>query len=162
MKTTLLGKGPKCRVCTHPDRAQIESMLARGGIAAIRPIMQDGFSRRALYRHRAKHMIAEGVPSARPILFPHEGSPLERIKWLQHEAVLTACLAEQRGDLNAKVKALLEISRLIWLELRSNKQANNDRPDAIEMYREHLKRMTQQAEEARSQREAASALTDKR
>jgi hypothetical protein len=64
--------------------------------------------------------------------------------------------------LNAKVKALHEISRLIWLELRSNKQANNDRPDAMEMYREHLKRMTQQAEEARSQREAASALTDKR
>lgn len=56
---TLSGKGSKCRVCTHPDRMQNESMLARGtGIAVIRPMMQDAFSRRALYRHRAKHMIA--------------------------------------------------------------------------------------------------------
>ena len=124
MQTTLLGKGSKCRVCTHPDRLQIESMLARGaGIAAIRPMMQDAFSRRALYRHRAKHMIAAQSPAARPIPFPHDGSPVERVKWLQREAEHTAAMAEQRGNLGAKVKAIHEISRLIWLEQRLNQQA---------------------------------------
>ena len=114
MQTTLLGKGSKCRVCTHPDRMQIESMLARGaGIAAIRPMMQDAFSRRALYRHRAKHMIAGDSRAARPVPFPHDGSPVERVKWLQREAEHTAAMAEQRGNLNAKVKAIHEISRLI-------------------------------------------------
>ena len=116
MRMTLSGKGSKYRVCNHPDRLQIESMLARGaGIASIRPIMQDAFSRRALYRHRARHMIAADSTAARPVPFPHDGSPVERIKWLQREAEHTAAMAEQRGNLGAKVKAIHEISRLIWL-----------------------------------------------
>lgn len=120
MQTTILGKGPKCRVCTHPERKQIESMLARGaGISAIKPIMGDAFSRRALYRHRAKHMTALGYAAARPVPFPCDGAPTERIRWLQREAEHTAALAEQRGELNTKLKALHEIARLIWLEQRS-------------------------------------------
>ncbi len=155
---TLAGKGSKCRVCTQPDRAQIESMLARGsGIAAIRPMMGDAFSWRALYRHRAKHMIAEGMPAGRPVPFPHDGSPVERIKWLQRKAELTAALAEQRGNLSVKMKALHEIERLIWLEVRLNQQASDDRID--DLYQEHLEWMGQQAqarfEEGRARREAA-------
>src|ERR1700730_645769 len=66
MQTTLSGKGTKCCVCTHPDRAQIESLLARGSaIAAIGPIIGATFSRRALYRHRAKHLIVSALPPAR-------------------------------------------------------------------------------------------------
>jgi hypothetical protein len=30
-------------------------------------------------------MIAEGMPAAKPLLFPHDGSLVERIKWLQRE-----------------------------------------------------------------------------
>jgi hypothetical protein len=158
MQTTLSGKGSKCRVCTHPDRAQIESMLARGsGTAAIRPMMGDAFSRRALYRHRARHMIAAESPAARPVPFPHDGSPVERIKWLQREAELTAALAEERVDLSAKIKALHEISRLIWLELRAKGQGENDYVTA--QYAEEPDRDAQQAiaryEEARARWEAA-------
>jgi hypothetical protein len=123
MQMTLAGKGPKCRVCTHPDRTQIEAMLARGsGVSAIQPMMGHVFSRRALYRHRANHMIAYGLPAARPIRFPKDDTPVDRIRWLQREAVLTAALAEQRGNLNVKMKAIHEIERLIWLELRAGKQ----------------------------------------
>jgi hypothetical protein len=137
MHMTLSGKGSKCRVCTHPDRMQIESMLARGsGIAAIRPIMGDAFSRRALYRHRAKHMIAADWPASRPVPFPHDGSPVERVKWLQREAEHTAALAERSGNLGAKVKAIHEISRLIWLEQRMNQQAHDDAADSP--YREDV------------------------
>jgi hypothetical protein len=158
MQITLTGKGSKCRVGTHPDRVQIESMLARGsGIAAMRPIMQDAFSRRAPYLHRAKHMIAADSPAARPVPFPHDGSPLERVKWLHREADHTDALAEQRGNLSAKMKALDEISRLIWLEQRLNQQAADDHVDDLD--REHLHRMDQEAvarfEEGRAQREAA-------
>jgi hypothetical protein len=45
MQTTLAGRGPKCRVCTHPERTQIESLLARGaGISAIEPLNFAQFS----------------------------------------------------------------------------------------------------------------------
>jgi hypothetical protein len=144
MQMTLSGKGSKCRVCTHPDRMQIESMLARGaGIAAIRPMMGDAFSRRALYRHRAKQMIAAQSPAARPIPFPHDGSRVEQIKWLQCEAELTAAMAEQRADLSAKIKALHELSRLVWLGLRSNEQATDDASDNLDG--KELDRMCQEA-----------------
>lgn len=82
-------------------------MLARGaGIAALEPLMQDAFSRRALYRHRAKHMIAVPLFAARPVAFPYSASPIKRAKWLQRELEHTAAIAEHRGDLNLKVKAL--------------------------------------------------------
>jgi hypothetical protein len=145
MHTTLAGRGPKCRVCTHPRRLEIESLLARGaGIAAIKPIMEGTFSRRALYRHRAKHMIAAGLPAARPIPFPYEGSPTERIKWLQREAEHTAALAEQQGNLSANIKALHEISRLIWLEQRLNDGAED--ASVWNSYQEHLGRINRQQE----------------
>lgn len=148
MQTTLAGKGPKCRVCTHPKRGDIESMLARGaGIAAIKPIMEDAFSRRALYRHRAKHMIGAGLPAARPVLFPDSGSPLEQIKWLKRECVHTAALAELQGNLNAKIKALHEIARLTWLEQRLNESAED--ASVSHSYQEHLSRLR----EARAIRE---------
>jgi hypothetical protein len=118
MQTTLTGKGPKCRVCTHPERNQIESLLARGaGISGIEPLMRGAFSRRALYRHRANHMIS-GSPAAHPVPFPHSASPLTRVKWLQREIEHTAALAEHQGDLSLKLKALHELERSIWLETR--------------------------------------------
>jgi hypothetical protein len=120
--------------------------------------MQHAFSRRALYRHRAKHMSAEGLPAARPILFPHEAKPVERIRWLQREAVLTARLAEQKGYLNARIKAMHELSRLIWLELRA--KIINDPADAMQQYAEFRKGEDQRAEEARAAREAAIMQRD--
>jgi hypothetical protein len=157
MQTTLAGRGPKCRVCTHPKRGDIESLLARGaGIAAIRPIMEGSFSRRALYRHRAKHMIAAGLPAARPVPFPYDGSPTERLKWLQREAEHTAALAEQTGNLNAKVKALHEISRLIWLEQRLNRGAED--ASVENSYQEHLSGLERRLSEARARREGVRAF----
>ena len=119
MQTTLAGKGPKCRVCTHPERNQIESLLARGaGIAALTPLMGTAFSRRALYRHRAKHMVYAPSPAARPVPFPHAASTLKKLKWVQREIEHTAALAEYKGDLSLKLKALHEMGRLLWLEAR--------------------------------------------
>ena len=119
MQTTLCGKGSKCRVCTHPERAQIESLLARGaGIAALKPTMGDAFSRRALYRHRANHMIQGSCPAARPLPFPHSGSTLQGIKWLQRGVEHLAALAEQQGNLSLQLKALHELGRLVWQEDR--------------------------------------------
>jgi hypothetical protein len=118
MQTTLTGKGPKCRVCTHPERTQIESLLARGArISAIEPLMRDAFSRRALCRHREKHMTG-GLAAARPVPFPLSDSPLKRVKWLQREIEHTAALAEHQGNLPLKLKALHELGRVTWLETR--------------------------------------------
>jgi|HubBroStandDraft_6_1064221.scaffolds.fasta_scaffold530879_2 hypothetical protein len=94
-------------------------MLARGaGISAIEPLMRDAFSRRALYRHRAKHMVTSGLSAARPVPFPYSATPLVRVKWLQREIEHTAALAEVQGDLSLKLKALHELGRFIWLENR--------------------------------------------
>jgi hypothetical protein len=162
MQTTLTGKGPKCRVCTHSNRRDIESLLARGaGIAAIKPIMGGTFSRRALYRHRARHMITSGSPAGRPILFPFEGTPIERIKWLQREAEHTAALAEQRGNLSAKLKALHELSRLIWLEQRLSQSSQEDASEIL--YQQYLTRLEEQSvarlEEAHAKRAAALGVS---
>jgi hypothetical protein len=150
---TLSGKGPKCRVCTHPDRVQIESLLARGaGIAAVKPTMGDAFSRRALYRHRAKHMTASGLSAARPVPFPYSGSPLKRIKWLQREIEHTAALAGHQGNLGLKLKALHELGRSIWMEERLNRgqQEPLDITDEV-AYAEPLRRL----QEAHERRRAA-------
>jgi hypothetical protein len=119
MQTTLTGKGPKCRVCTHPERNQIESLLARGaGISSLSPLMATAFSRRALYRHRANHMIFAPSPAARPVPFPHTGSTLKKLKWLQRETEHAAALAGYKGDLSLKLRALHELAKLLWLEAR--------------------------------------------
>jgi hypothetical protein len=103
MEMALSGKGSKFRLCSHSERVQIESLLAPGsGIAAITPIMGEAFSRRALYRHRARHMVASGSSAARPVPFPHDASPIEQIKWLQREMEHTAALAEHHGDLTPR------------------------------------------------------------
>ncbi len=158
MQVTLAGKGSKCRVCTHPERTQIESLLARGaGISVIEPLMRGAFSRRALYRralyrHRAKHMIASGLSAARPVPFPYSGSPLKRVKWLQRETEHTAALAELRGNLSLKLKALHELGRFIWLEerLKRGQQEPVDITDGV-AYAENLSRL----QEARERRRAA-------
>jgi hypothetical protein len=74
--------------------------------------MGDAFSRRALYRHRSKHMIAMGLPAARPVPYPHSGSILQKLKWIQREIEHTAALAELQGNLSLKLKALHELGAL--------------------------------------------------
>jgi hypothetical protein len=94
-------------------------MLARGsGIAAIRPIMGETFSRRALYRHREKHMIHALAPAARPVAFPRTSDLRDQLRWLLQEVEHTAALAEARGNLSLKLKAQHEMARIIWLESR--------------------------------------------
>jgi hypothetical protein len=120
-------------------------MLARGsGIAALHPLMGESFSRRALYRHRQRHMNAVGAPAARPVPFPHDGSALEKIRWAQREAEHTAAMAERQSNLGAKVKAIHEISRLIWLEHRVTQGAEED--DVERQYRQHLESINRQME----------------
>jgi hypothetical protein len=120
-------------------------------------MMGDAFSRRALYRHRARHMIAAESPAARRCRFLTMVVRLSASSGSSCEAELTAALAEERVDLSAKIKALHEISRLIWLELRAKGQGENDYVTA--QYAEELDRDAQQAiaryEEARARWEAA-------
>ena len=139
----------------HPERVQIESMLARGaGIVAVKPIMRGAFSRRALYRHRAKHMIYAVAPAARPVPFPHSASILKRLKWLQKEIEHTAALAEHKGDLGTKLKALYALGRLLWLESRLSGGAVDVTPDLASLLPpEVIKRL----EEARARRQVALA-----
>jgi hypothetical protein len=114
--------------------------------------MRDAFSRRALYRHRAKHMIASGLSAARPVPFPHAGSPLKRVKWLQREIEHTAALAEHQGNISLKLKALHELGRFIWLEdrLKQGEQEPVDVTDGA-AYDENLERLL----DARRRRRAA-------
>jgi hypothetical protein len=158
MQVALSGKGPKCRVCTHPDRMEIESLLARGAtIASIAPTMGKAFSRRTLCRHRAQHMIYAGTLAALPIPFPYSGSILQRLEWLQRELEHTAALAEHQGDLGTKVKALYALGRMLWLENRLSGGAKDVTPEeqdeqSLAEYEEFQK---QRLEDSRARREAA-------
>lgn len=128
-------------------------MLARGsGIAALQPLIGEAFSRRALYRHRQKHMSSLGEPEARPVPFPYDGTAIERIKWLQREVEQTAAIAKGAGNLSAKVKAIHEMTRLVWLEPRLAQNAEDD--DAID--RESRKRID------RIDRETEASLMESR
>ena len=85
--------------------------------------MRGFFSRRALYRHRANHMIYGPSPAARPVPFPHAGSTLKKLKWLQGEVEHSAALAGYKGDLSLQLKAFHELGRLLWLEARLSQGA---------------------------------------
>ena len=97
-------------------------------------------------------MIYFSSPAARPVPFPHSGSTLQKTKWLQREVEHTAALAEQPEDLSAELKALHELSRLIWLEARLGRGAIDVTPDpALLEYEKFRTRL----DEADRQRQAA-------
>jgi hypothetical protein len=58
-------------------------------------------------------MIYGPSPAARPVPFPHAGSTLKKLKWLEREIEHTAALAEYNGDLSLKLKTLHELGRLL-------------------------------------------------
>lgn len=64
-----------------PERDEIESLLARGaGVSAVASLMRETFSRRAVYRHREKHMVAAvALPAARPVAYPHSANPVKHL-----------------------------------------------------------------------------------
>jgi hypothetical protein len=111
--------------------------------------MGEAFSRRALYRHRAKHMVFSPSPAARPIPFPQSGSTLQRLKWVQLEVEHTASLAEFRGDIGSKLKALYLLGRLLWLESRLSGQAKDVTPDPAELQYQEFLRETEEAYQRR-------------
>jgi hypothetical protein len=117
--------------------------------------MREAFSRRALYRHRAKHMIASGLPAARPVPFPLSASLLKRLKWLQQEAEHTAALAEHQGNLSLKLKALHELGRFIWLEdrLKRGRQEPLDVTPELELPPEIMKKFAEFRERGRAAQE---------
>jgi hypothetical protein len=119
--------------------------------------MGTAFSRRALYRHRANHMIFGPSPAARPVPFPHAGSTLKKLKWLQGEVEHSAALAGYKGDLSLQLKAFHELGRLLWLEARlslgSLRQASIDVTDLLpppeeKGNTEEARRLTQESRES--------------
>jgi hypothetical protein len=62
--------------------------------------------------------------AARPVPFPEGASTLKRLKWLQREVEHTAAIAEYKGELSLKLKALHELARLLWLEERLHQGAH--------------------------------------
>jgi len=99
-------------------------------------------------------MIQGSSPAARPVRFPYSCSTVQKLKWLQREVEHTAALAEYRGDLNTKLKALYQLGRLLWLESRLGRAVIDVTPDPAELlYQDHLKRL----EDAQARRQAALA-----
>jgi hypothetical protein len=73
---------------------------------------------------------------------------------VQREIEHTAALAEHRGDLNTKIKALYALGRMLWLENRLSGEAKDLTSDeeALSVYEDWQKR---RLEGARTLREAA-------
>jgi hypothetical protein len=120
--------------------------------------MSGDFSRRAVYRHRTNHMLQAVCPARRPVPFPHGHSALKRLRWVQREVEHTAALAEYKGELGLKLRALHELGRLLWLE---SKWDSEDKPpvdvvtrltaaEAHEEYHRYLERGRERREKALS------------
>jgi hypothetical protein len=94
------GKRLKLPRLHHPDRMGVESVLARGAIASMEPIMGEAFSRRGLCRRPAHDLHWP------PALLPHSGSTLHKGSSGSARDGGTAALAEHQRDLKTKPKAL--------------------------------------------------------
>lgn len=104
----------RCTICTHPERAEIDSCLVRGEpfrrIAAER-----GVTEQSVRRHRADHLPESLVKAEEAREVDVANTLLHEVRELQVRALGILTKAEEAGDLRAATGAIREARSTIEL-----------------------------------------------
>lgn len=98
---------PKCSVCTHPNRAEIDRALVAG--EAFRKIAErSGTSSTALHRHKSEHLPKRLAKAAEAAEVADADDLLVQIKALRNRAISILQKAEQAGDYRTALMGIRE------------------------------------------------------
>jgi hypothetical protein len=119
---------PKCSVCSHPDRAEIDQAILEG--LAFRIIAQRfDLHPSAVCRHK-KHIQSDLVKAKEAEIVTQADDLLGKLTGLEAEARRIGGLAETTGDLRLALQAIRELVRIVEImakirgEIESNTVIN--------------------------------------
>ena len=166
----------KCRICTHPQRSEIEAALLQNGASNRRISAQYGMGETSVRRHRAAHMgqvtdevaadpdVVDAKTSATQAVIKGFNS-LEAIhadwEWCKSEFMHIAETAKAKGK--PDVRAVEAIAKLAtdklnaymkYAELREDRQPLEENPE----YRQQISRLLAALEPYPEARQAAAGV----
>lgn len=107
----------KCKVCSHPDRADIEAAIA-GGMSNAEAGRRWGMSREAVRRHKDAHLS----PALRAVVAGRESAgavkALDRLEALYAKASSVLDAAEAEGKASLSLAAIRELRGIVELLAR--------------------------------------------
>lgn len=123
--------GRTCKICTHPQRNEIDQDLAAGNVSynAIQR-KYNVLTDMSLIRHKRNHLPKTLVKAQKAMEVANADDLLTRIQQLEADAKRIAQTAEDRGDLRTSIYAIRELTRIVELlaklegELQTTKIVN--------------------------------------
>ena len=113
---------PKCKICNHHQRRQIELALLRGH--SHRAISQQFAVSHGVVDRHVKH-VSDALKHARELMeVEHGKSLLVQLRELGSQAQYLGVRAERTGDLRSALTALRELTRILELEARLTGELN--------------------------------------
>lgn len=107
---------PKCRICNHDQRQEIEQALLRG--LSHRAISQQFTVSCGVVDRHLKH-VSQDMKHARELIEVERGkSLLVQLRELGSQAQYLGVRAERAGDVRTALTALRELTRILELEAR--------------------------------------------
>ena len=106
---------PKCTICDHPQRGEIEAALVAG--RSLRNVAQQfGVSHDALHRHRRSGHLTSTLTLAADAADVARGDDLlARVRGLEDRALRILDRAERAGELRVALRAIAEVRSTIKL-----------------------------------------------
>jgi hypothetical protein len=122
---------PKCTICDHPQRGEIEAALVAG--RSLRNVAQQfGVSHDALHRHRKGGHIAEALAKASEAADVTRGDDLlARVRGLEDRALRILDRAEAVGELRVALSAIREVRWILKLLFDSQRKRHMDEEQTI-------------------------------
>ncbi len=108
-----------CSVCTHTERAAIDTALALGQLPARRVASLYAVSEQALRRHRATHLprkLADAQAVSRTV---EAADLLAELKELRTKAMSLLLQAERAGDIRTALAGIREVRATLELLLET-------------------------------------------
>jgi hypothetical protein len=107
---------PKCRICNHDQRQEIEKALLRGH--SHHAVSQQFAVSRGVVERHLRH-VSDAVKHARELMeVEHGKSIFVQLRELGSQAQYLGVRAERAGDFRTALTALRELARILELEAR--------------------------------------------
>ncbi len=123
-----------CRVCAHPDRAEIDGHLVEGQIPVKRVAQLYGVPKSNMFRHRAAHLPKALAKAAEAAEVAQSGKLLAKLQSLISRADAIAKNAEKAKDGRTALAALREIRGSLELLAKLSGELERENPGELHLH----------------------------